>query len=149
MKEDFYKLLYENKSFCQALGRVMLSASKLEVLLKQYLRIHGEDVPEKKTTLGNLIKHLRENDLLTNNGEIHLGQINIQRNYLVHNLYASFINEIEDALLPVENLVPMDVEVYTEKARETSKNFEIYSEIVQDAIQKLRNKNNQETEPLI
>lgn len=141
MKREFYKLLYQKDEFCCVLGKVMLSASKLETLLRKYLRIVGEDVPEKSATLGNLIKHLRKNDLLTNNGEIHFGQINLQRNYLIHNLFGSFIDEIEQALLPVENLVPMDVEIYAEKASETAENFELYSELVSKAIKKLEERN--------
>ena len=68
--------------------------------------------------------------------EIHFGQINIQRNYLVHNIYASFIDEIKDELLPVENLVPEDIELYIERAFKTARNFEIYSRMVSKAIQK-------------
>lgn len=117
----------------------MLSASKLETLLKKFLRLHGEDIPEKRATLGNLITHLKKHNLLTNNGELHFGQANIQRNYLIHNLYGSFTNEIEKTLLPIEDLVEMDIELYVERANETAGNFEIYSEIVDRAILDLYN----------
>ena len=46
---------------------------------------------------------------------MHFQQANMQRNYLIHNLYASFENEIERKLLPVENLAEMDVYVYTQQ----------------------------------
>lgn len=143
MKKKFYNSLYKNEDFCHALGKVMLSAGKLESLLRKYLRLYGENIPEDRATLGNLIRHLRENELLTNNGEIHFGQINIQRNYLVHNLYASFLDEIEIELLPVENLVPEDIELYIERAFETARNFELYSEMVSKAI--LKKKQQDET----
>jgi len=130
VKSEFYDLLSENNDFCCALGKVMLVASKLEVLLKQYLRLHGKEVQEKRATLGNLIKILKEDGHLTWNGEVHFGQASLQRNYLIHNLYASFVNEIENKLLPVEQLVPEDVEVYTEKAVQTAENFESYVNLV-------------------
>ncbi len=117
MKHEFYNHLYQSDDFCTALGRVMLSASKLEILLKQYLRLHGNEIPEKKATLGNLISHLKKNNLLTKNGELHFGQANIQRNYLIHNLYGSFVNEIE-------------------RAFETAESFELYSKIVSKTISK-------------
>ena len=137
MKTEFYKLLSENDDFCKTLGKVMLAASKLEIELKQYLRLHGEDVSEKRATLGNLIQLLKKNGHLTRNGEMHFGQINLQRNYLVHNLYASFVGEIEDWLLPIDDLVPEDVEVYVEKTEQTAEGFEIYSKIVCEALNKM------------
>lgn len=51
MKLEFYELLEEDENFCCALGKVMLTASKLEILLKQYLRLNGKEVPEKRATL--------------------------------------------------------------------------------------------------
>lgn len=139
MKLEFYELLERNDEFCCALGRVMLVASKLEVLLKQYLKLQGKEVSEKQATLGNLIKLLRENGHLTLNGEIHFGQASLQRNYLIHNLYGSFVDEIEQSLLPVDGLVDMDVEVYTEKTLQTVEDFDDYAELVQRAIEKHNN----------
>ena len=80
MKLEFYDLLESNEDFCCALGKVMLVASKLEVLLKQYLRLHGKNISEKRATLGNLIKILKENGHLTKNGEIHFWQASLQDN---------------------------------------------------------------------
>ena len=115
MKSEFYELLSKDETFCQALGRLMLVASKLEVLIKQYLRLQCKEVGERQATLGNLIKLLKKNNHLTKNGEMHFQQANMQRNYLIHNLFASFENEIERNLLPVEDLVEMDVFVYTQQ----------------------------------
>lgn len=60
----------------------------------------------------------------------------MQRNYLIHNLYGSFVDEIEKSLLPVDDLVEMDVEVYTEKTQQTAEDFNIYASIVLSAIKK-------------
>ncbi len=146
MKLEFYDLLESNEEFCCALGKVMLLASKLEVLLKKYLRLNGKDISEKRATLGNLIKILQENGHLTRNGEIHFGLASLQRNYLIHNLYGSFVDEIEQALLPIDDLVEMDVDVYTEKAHQTVDNFGAYIRLVQRAIEK-HHKNSQQDVP--
>lgn len=134
MKSEFYDLLSNDQEFCFTLGKVILVASKLEILLKKYLRINGSDVPEKKATLGNLIGLLKKNGHLTRNGKIHFNQANLQRNYLIHNLYASFVDEIEKKLLPVDDLIPLDVEIYTEKILETLEAFEAYIEMIEKAI---------------
>ncbi|WP_300492808.1 hypothetical protein [uncultured Methylophaga sp.] len=144
MKLEFYDLLESNEDFCCALGKVMLVASKLEVLLKQYLRLHGKNISEKRATLGNLIKILKENGHLTKNGEIHFWQASLQRNYLIHNLYGSFVDEIEQALLPTEELVEMDVDVYTEKAQQTAENLGSYARLMQRAIEKHNNHSQQD-----
>lgn len=144
MKLEFYDLLESNEDFCCALGKVMLVASKLEVLLKQYLRLHGKDISEKRATLGNLIKILKENGHLTRNGEIHFGQASLQRNYLIHNLYGSFVDDIEQALLPTEELVELGVEVYTEKAQQTVEDFGGYVGLVQGAIEQHNNHSRQD-----
>lgn len=135
MKLEFYEILSKDDAFCKALGRVMLAASKLEFELKQYLRLQGSEISEKRATLGNLIGVLERNGHLTRNGEIHLKSINAQRNYLIHNLYGSFVGEIENQMLPVEDLVHEDVEVYTEKTELTVDNFGVYSKIVCKAIE--------------
>jgi hypothetical protein len=135
MKLEFYEILSKDDAFCKALGRVMLAASKLEIELKQYLRLQGSEVSEKKATLGNLIGILERSGHLTKNGEIHLKSINAQRNYLIHNLYGSFVGEIEDQMLPVNDLVREDVEVYTEKTELTAYNFGVYSKVVCKAIE--------------
>jgi hypothetical protein len=142
MKSEFYELLSKDEAFCQALGRLMLVASNLEVLIKQYLRLQGKEVGERQATLGNLIKLLKKNNHLTKNGEMHFQQANMQRNYLIHNLFASFENEIERNLIPVEDLVEMDVFVYTQQVNVSIENFTSYCEIVSKRIDK-HNKNSQ------
>jgi len=144
VKLEFYDLLERNEDFCCALGKAMLTASKLEILLKQYLKIHGKVVSEKRATLGNLIKILKENGHLTKNGEIHFGQAGLQRNYLIHNLYGSFVDEIERKFLPVGDLVEMDVEIYTEKVQQTAESFDVYAKIVQGALEKRNNHSQQD-----
>ena len=56
-------------------------------------------------------------------------------NDLIHNLYGSFVGEIEDQMLPVNDLVHEDVEVYTEKTELTAYNFGVYSKVVRKAIE--------------
>jgi len=148
VKVDFYELLSSREEFCCAIGRVMLSASKLEIDLKKYLRLHGKEVKERRATLGNLIKILRDNGHLTRNGEMHFALINTQRNYLIHNLYGSFMGEIDNALLPVDDLVEMDVETYIDRAQETAENLGHYSKIVVGAIEKYNKQLNRDKKQL-
>jgi len=142
VKREFYDLLEKNEDFCCALGKVILVASKLEILLKQYLKIFGKGVSKKKATLGNLIKILEENNHLTENGEICLRQAVIQRNYLIHDLYGSFVDEIEKKLLPVDDLFEEDIEIYTEKVNGVFEDFNHYAKIVQSALEKHSNQVN-------
>jgi predicted transcriptional regulator len=149
MKSEFYELLSKDETLCQSLGRLMLVASKLEVLIKQYLRLQGKEVGERQATLGNLINLLKKNNHLTKNGQMHFQQANMQRNYLIHNLFASFENEIERNLLPVEDLVEMDVFVYTQQVNVSIENFTSYCEIVSEGIDKNSQKDAAEAAPLL
>jgi predicted transcriptional regulator len=149
MKSEFYELLSKDETLCQSLGRLMLVASKLEVLIKQYLRLQGKEVGERQATLGNLINLLKKNNHLTKNGQMHFQQSNMQRNYLIHNLFASFENEIERNLLPVEDLVEMDVFVYTQQVNVSIENFTSYCEIVSEGIDKNSQKDAAEAAPLL
>lgn len=135
MKLEFYEILSEYDAFCKALGRVILAASKLEIELKQYLRLQGSEVSERRATLGSLIGILEKSGHLTSNGKAHLKSINAQRNYLIHNLYGSFVGEVEVQMLPIDNLVREDVEVYIEKTELTAYNLGVYSRIVRKAIE--------------
>lgn len=149
MKAEFYTQLSENDDFCRALGKVMLAASKLEIELKQYLRLHGTEVSERQATLGNLINLLQKNGHLTKNGESHFREANLQRNYLVHNLYVSFVGEIRDWLLPTDKLIPEDVEVYIEKTEITAYNFSAYSKTVCDILANQEQKGLVKVSPLL
>ena len=136
MKLDFYQLLYDDPRFCQAIGKVMLSASKLESRLRKYLEIQGTTVEIKKATLGKLINELKAGNYLSKNMEWILLDLKIQRNYLSHSIYDLLAEEIEETILDREDLVPMDVMYYAEKVEETADNCSHIARIIHEHIQK-------------
>ncbi|QPJ61523.1 MAG: hypothetical protein G3M70_06315 [Candidatus Nitronauta litoralis] len=135
-KKEFFELLYQNKEFCNSLGQVMLAASKLESTLRIFLINQGHDIPENKATLGNLVNILKKNKHLSKNGEMHFADLKMQRNYLSHSLYDLFNDNIEETILPRENLVPEDVQVFAEKVSGTAKNFLGITKIIINEIDK-------------
>ena len=68
--QQFFDLLYKDGEFCEGIGKVMLSASKLETNLRKYLKAK-HIVFGSKATLGVLVTKLIDNSLLTRNGEMH------------------------------------------------------------------------------
>jgi len=55
--EQFFDLLYNETEFCDGVGKVMLSASKLETNLRKYLKAKHITF-RSKSTLGNLVTKL-------------------------------------------------------------------------------------------
>lgn len=135
MNLDFYHLLYDDQRFCQALGQVMLSASKLESQLRKYLEIQGNPIDHKKATLGKLISELKKDNHLSKNMEAILLDLKLQRNYLSHSIYDLLSNEIQETMLS-RDVLPSDVLYYAEKAEQTAENCSYIAELIQEHIQK-------------
>ena len=114
---EFYDWLSSDEEFCKELGKAILAASKLEVVLWRYLEDKDISVREKEATLGTLTRKLKTNDLVGRNFEMVLTTLTTQRNYLTHSLYALFSGKIKETLLPVNELSAMDVELFSEKAQ--------------------------------
>ena len=109
--EQFFELLYNDVEFCDGLGKVMLSASKLETNLRKYLKAKNIKF-NPKSTLGNLVSKLIDNDLLSKNGQMHFKDLVIIRNYMAHSLYDLFSKEIEETILGREQLTALDNDIF-------------------------------------
>jgi hypothetical protein len=130
--EQFFELLYNDLEFCDGVGKVMLSASKLETNLRKYLRVKNIKC-SPKSTLGNLVTKLIENNLLTQNGHVHFSDLALKRNYLAHSLYDLFVKEIEETILERDELTAPDTDIFIYRARQLAKDFLYFAEIVAKA----------------
>lgn len=130
--EKFFEILYNEVEFCDGVGKVMLSASKLETNLRNYLK--ARDIKcSPKSTLGNLVTKLIENNLLTKNGQIHFSDLALKRNYLAHSLYDLFTKEIEETILERDKLTALDTDIFIYRARILSDDFLHFANIVAKA----------------
>ena len=130
--EQFFELLYNDVEFCDGVGKVMLSASRLETNLRKYLK--AKDIKHSpKSTLGNLVTKLIENNLLTKNGQIHFNDLALKRNYLAHSLYDLFTKEIEETILERDELTALDTDVFIYRARTLAEDFLHFANIVAKA----------------
>lgn len=134
MNLEFFETLYRDQEFCEALGRMTLAAGRSESSLRTFLSLSGVDVAEDRATLGTLITKLKNHDLLSENGTQVLRLLKTQRNYLTHSLFDLFSARVNETLLPRTDLVPEDVELFAEKAREMEQDLSRLSEIVEDRI---------------
>jgi hypothetical protein len=120
--EQFFDLLYDDVEFCNGLGKVMLSASKLETNIRKHLK--SKNIAFKsKSTLGNLVSTLIENNLLSNNGQIVLKELALKRNYLAHSLYDLFTKEIEETILERDELTADDTDIFIYRAHQLAEDF--------------------------
>ena len=126
---EFFNQLYADEGFCMHLGKVMLSASRLESELIKYLS--QNEVKEKvhRANLGVLIRIAEKNSLLVKMIPV-LKEIKDQRNYLSHNLHALFVGLIEETVLPRSDLLDSDIDVFTDKAWQLDENLRGLSDIV-------------------
>jgi len=113
---EFYKLLYESEEFTSELGKVALASGKLEAELIILLTKNGIKGNYKKATLGTLIDIADKNELIDNNMRNILKGLSKQRNYITHNIYALFIDLIDETILEKEKLLDTDVILYIERA---------------------------------
>lgn len=131
--EEFFQLLYEDSQFCEGVGKVMLAAGMLETNLRHYLRAKGIKTVRSNSTLGNMVKLLKEHRLLSSNGEIHFDDLARKRNYLAHSLYDLFSRVIDETILPRNELVSMDVDIFRDKAQSLAEDFLFFSRQVEMA----------------
>jgi hypothetical protein len=127
---EFYRLLFKSDEFCAEMGRVALASSQLEAELIQLLLERNVPVKVEGLPLGALVKAARKHHVLEGNELSVLDDLCSQRNYLTHNIYALFIDLIEETRLERSNLVDSDVHTYTECARQLRENLVGLAEIV-------------------
>lgn len=129
MSLEFYDELLKNGCFCESLGRLILISGKLESALKQVVLKESVQVKYTldKATLGQLINTFKKYNLMA--GELNevLSFIVERRNYLTHNLYPIFNDEIDVSLLPKEKLEPEDAKYYFPRCVEDLLSYVKYS----------------------
>ncbi|MCO6498860.1 MAG: hypothetical protein J5I47_00600 [Vicingus serpentipes] len=127
---EFYNLLLASDEFNSELGKVTLASGKLEAELIMFLIKNGIKGNYKRATLGTLIDLTEKNDLLDKNMISVLRDISIQRNYITHNIYALFIDLIDETILEKNDLLDSDVHLYIERAWQLKENLDRLSEII-------------------
>ncbi len=109
---EFYNLLFESDEFNAELGKVTLAAGRLEAEMMLFFNRNGVKENFSRSTLGQLIKIGKKNNLFDKNLTVALEQILKQRNYLTHNIYALFIELIDEQDLVRSNLLDTDTITY-------------------------------------
>jgi len=110
----------------------MLAAGMLETNLRGYLKAKSIDY-NRAATLGSLVKKLKDAGLLTENGKSHFDDITKKRNYLAHNLYGLFSKELEETILPREQLVSIDTSIFIDRVETLAEDFVFFSSLVAKA----------------
>jgi hypothetical protein len=137
MNVEFFELLYADRGFCESMGRMALAAGRFESNLKALLRVNKVVVNQGQLSLGPLIGLLERHGFLSENGVTVLRDLKRQRNYLYHSLFDLFAARIPETVLPRTELVPIDVEVFAEKAQVLEENFRGLSAIVERRLEQL------------
>lgn len=128
---DFYNLLFESEEFTTELGKVSLAAGKLEAELILFLKKNSVTENLQKATLGSLISKAKEKNLLDKNIVACLEMICRQRNYITHNIYALFIDLLDETILEKNNLIDTDVITYIERAWQLRENLNEMTSVIQ------------------
>lgn len=132
--EEFFNLLEKSEKFTSELGKVTLSASKLESELAILLQKCEDNDEVKKVTLGRLVNRIEKFDILDENVICSLNMVKEQRNYLTHNIYALLNGYLEETILEKKNLIDSDVHTYIERALQLKENLNGLAEVVREYI---------------
>ncbi len=128
---DFFHLLEKSEEFTSELGKVILNSGKLEAELIILFERHDIKEVNKRSTLGTLIRKAEMHKLLDNNMIHALKTITDERNYITHNIYALFIDQLSETLLEKTDLLDSDVNLYIEKAWQLNENIKGLTEIIE------------------
>lgn len=129
---EFYNLLFESNEFSSELGKVTLAAGKLEAELMLFLKRNKVKENMSQSTLGSLISIGKKHNLFDKNLIISLEMICKQRNYLTHNIYALFIDLLDETILEKNNLVDTDVITYCDRAYDLKENLIGLANLIHD-----------------
>ncbi|MBN1629166.1 MAG: hypothetical protein JW990_05350 [Thermoleophilia bacterium] len=130
-----YEDLSADAEFSQALGRMTLAASRLESDMRTFLALSGFP-PGDRATFGSLIGQLKKRKLISVNGELVLGGLKTQRNYLTHSLYDLFAARIDERLMCREELD--DIGLLAERAWILEQNLNSLAETAERRIVELQ-----------
>ena len=131
--ERFFELLYVEPSFCQSIGKVMLAVGALETQLRRYLRARDVTGVRANATLGSMVGLLKKHKLLSLNGELLFNALALKRNYLAHSIYDLFNFEVDETLLPRSELVELDVQLFSDRAKGLADDFNHFRAVVSSA----------------
>jgi hypothetical protein len=120
---EFYNLLIESEEFTSELGKVALASGRLEAELILFMTRNKVKGSLKKSSLGQLISLAASHKLFSDNEITTFKRLNMQRNYITHNIYSLFINLIDETILEKENLLDSDVHLYIERASILAENL--------------------------
>jgi len=120
---DFFNLLMESEEFNIEMGKLTLAAGRLEAELIHFYKRKGVNENLSRYTLGKLIQYGKSNKLLERNLASALESTCKQRNYITHNIYALFMELLDETMLPKKDLIDTDVLTYTDYAWETKNNL--------------------------
>ena len=129
---EFYKLLISSEDFTSELGKVALASGKLEAELICFLKRNRIEGKYERKPLGSLIALAEKHDLFNKNMIIALKELSKQRNYITHNIYALFIDLIEETTLEKTNLLDCDVNLYKERAWQLKLNLNGLADIIKE-----------------
>jgi hypothetical protein len=127
---EFFNLLEKSEEFTSELGKVALTSGKLEAELIIFLEQHDVKGNYKRATLGSLIEKIEKQGLLDKNMIHALKMITTQRNYITHNIYALFIDQLDETILEKYNLLDSDVHLYIERAWQLNENINGLTDII-------------------
>jgi hypothetical protein len=99
-----------------------------------YIESQDIELSNKKATLGALVSLLKKHGLLSRNGQMHFDDLTLKRNYLAHSLYDLFSNQIEESILPREELVDEDVDLFEERADQLAEDLRYFVNIIRCKI---------------
>ena len=126
----FFSLLEKSNEFTSELGKAALASGKLEAELIILLKSKNIAVKFERATLGFLIELLEKNDLLDKNMISALRTVSKQRNYITHNLYALFIDQLDETIMGKNNLIDTDVLLYVDRAWQLKENLNGLADII-------------------
>lgn len=126
---EFFKQLSADNEFCIELGKAVLAAGRLEAELIKYMERKGIEENTNRANLGKLIHYAKKHDLLAKVVPA-LETLNVQRNYLAHNIYALFSGLVEETILPRTGLIDSDIDVFTDRAWQLKDNINGLADIV-------------------
>jgi len=126
---EFFNQLYADNLFCLYLGKVMLSASRLESELIKYISNKRPDEKTHRASLGTLIGIIENNSLLKQMLPA-LRDIKGQRNYLAHNLHSLFVGLIDESVLPRTDLLDSDIDIFAARATQLDENLISIADII-------------------
>jgi hypothetical protein len=129
---EFYNLLISSDDFTSELGKVALASGKLEAELIRFLQRNEIEGKYERKTLGHLVALAEKHGLLNKNMIIALKELSKQRNYITHNIYALFIDLIEETILEKTNLLDCDVDLYQERAWQLKLNLNDLADIIKE-----------------